>query len=236
MRKITSCLVAAAAASVLASAIQTVHAAPLINVQILGSYNGGPLTANLVNVPAGGQVSFELVGQIAPVNTQNTHVTGGITSLSSADGIGSLSYNVTDSDSGVISALQLSSDFSQGSGFAAGTIAANGHSVTGARPIEANGSFAGATSQVVLETGTLTVGSLTTAETLSAVFGGTTSGAKINSGTKSLVISTTTETSSDPYVGFAPLTIAAATVPEPASMTLLCVVGGALLKRRRSTR
>ena len=181
MNRIKSCVLGIAAVSTLFACAGRSDAAALVNVQILGSYNGSAFTANLVSVPAGAQVSFEVVGQIATVGTQNTHVTGGITSLTSADGIGSLSYNLTDSDGGAINAVALASAFTLGSGQSAGTISGNGQSVTGARPIGANGTFAGATSPVILETGTLTIGSLTSTETLSAVFGGTTSGARINS-------------------------------------------------------
>jgi hypothetical protein len=233
MLKYSHKLVFAAASLTLASAL---NAAPQINLSILGSKDGGSTYSSNVDVVPGQLVLFEVVGQLAPAGTVNSH--GNTTSLvSGTDGINSLSFNLNDSDGGAFSNLQFVNGWNGGSGFSTGTV--NGSTLTDVRPIQSPGVFVGSTSPSVILTGSFTAGNFSgfSTETLSGSWAttGTTSGAfKINGGTNK-IITTTTEGSTDPFVGFSTLTLATPT-PEPGSIALAGLASLGLLSRRSKRR
>jgi MYXO-CTERM domain-containing protein len=224
---------AAAAAVVLGGSIA--NAAPLVNVEVLGSYNGGAYSSDLSNVPSGSQIAIEVVGVESPNGTNYTSGSTNITinSVGPADGFGSMSYNLTDSANGAtISNVALQNSYNTGTGNTPGTVA--GGTLTGARPILAAGDTDAFT---VFETGTLTVGSLATTESLTPTFGGATSGAKINSGANSLVLNATSYANGE--FSLSGLTISGSdvsAVPAPAAVpgcVALLSLGGLVALRRR---
>jgi hypothetical protein len=212
---------------------QASTASQQVLISILGSKDGGATFSNSLTVTPGQSLTWEILAQLAPVGTQNSH--GNITSVvAGTDGINSLAFNVIDSDSGTfnVASLQLVNGWNGGSGFGVGTV--NGNTLTDVRPIQAPGVEVAATAPLTVLTGTFTAGSFSgfSSEVLSgswATTGTTSGGFKINGGTTK-VITTTTEGSSDPYVGFSSLTLS--TVPEP-TMVSCVLFGAAFLMRRR---
>ena len=236
---VKSRLAAAAVAALLISG-GVANAASLVNVEVLGSADGGATwSQSLTNVAANSSILFEVVGVESAIGTNYTFGSTNITinSQGTGDGFGSMSYNLTDSDGGAISSVALQNGYNGGNGPSAGTISGTGTTLTGARPILSTTALDTFT---VFETGTLTVGSLGSTETLTPTFGGTTSGAKVNTtngvGGNSLVLNTTSLNNGE--WSLSGLTIAAETSPVPspavipAGATLLSLAGIAALRRR----
>lgn len=221
-----------------------VHAAPLLNLQLLGSTDGVNYTSSL-QVVAGQTYDFEVIGELAPVGTVNSH--GTITSETAGiDGIGSTAYNLTGDPS---SALQINfasailvGTYATGNGNRPGTPTATGsgkndNALLSARPINPNLVNTAVGHQDVIETGTFTVtagpvGSTTTV--VGTYDNNVVSGISINGG-QVVPFFSTTETSSDPIQSIAPLTLTASAspVPEPASAALFAAGALGLLIRHR---
>lgn len=242
MRSLRKAVAACATAVLLSGA--AAKGAALVNLQILGSTDGGSTYSSSLTVNPGQTIAFEVVGQIAPLGTSNTRSPATtITSLvPGTDGINSLAFNLNDSDSGTFNTgLALGSGWNGGSGFGVGSV--NGNTLTDVRPIQAPGVFVGATASSIILTGTFTAGTLASPETLGGSWAttGTTSGSfKVNGGASSKIVSTTTEGSTDPFIGFSALTLTtgeASPVPSPAvvpaSILLAGMFGLLRLKRRQ---
>jgi hypothetical protein len=207
---------------------------PLISLKILGSTNSSGPFINAVPVSPGQTIYYELVGQIATAGVSNTQSSFTIAaSQNSTDGIGGLNgINLADPASELTALGALQNGFDQGTGHSAGTV--TGGSINGVIGLLGTGvTYVGASSPVVVYSGSFTAGTYAN-DTISGS-GPSTFNARINttSGDKNLVNKANGAT--DPYVGIAPLTLTES-VPEPASISLLAAVGGALLRRRRSTR
>jgi hypothetical protein len=219
------------------------RAAPLVNYQILGSSNGTNYSSSL-QVVAGQTYDFEVVGELAPVGTVNTHGTIAA-EVPGQDGIGSASFTLTDAGSNAIqisfATEVLQGTYTQGTGAGPGTPTSAGgtnNQLAGARPANANGTETAVGTQDVLETGTFTVPTAPTSSTSTIVgsFGGTISGLRINDAANNILITSITESSSDPIQGIAPLTLttsSGSSVPEPASLAVFGLGAMGLLLRRR---
>jgi hypothetical protein len=210
------------------------HAAPFVDVTVLGSPNGtSNWSANLTVTP-GETVYYEVNAIVAGANTSNTQsgktfVLG--TQTSGSDGISSLALALSDTLGTTLSP----------------TLASAWSGITGAGPTTggykvgpAVGSYNGLTTSTIM-TGSFTFSQSATSDTLSAgndtQLTGTTGGmeALLSSGfTKSpqtpIQITATSESGADPYVGYTPLALSEA--PEPSSVGLL-LLGIPFLARRR---
>jgi hypothetical protein len=242
MRHMKHGLLIAAAAAALPGLVK---AAPLVNLQIMGSSDQGKTYSSTMQVVAGQTYDFEVIGQLAPVGTTNGSTT--ITQeVAGSDGIGSLSFNLIDSGA---NGLQISfgSDaavvgtFAAGTGARPGTLAStNGgtnNELSANRPVNPNGTFNAINgSPLVVETGSFTAnsGANGASSSLIGTFAGALSGIKINGGA-SKPITSGTESGADPMESIAPLdlTTAGSSVPEPASMAVFGVGMLGLLARRR---
>jgi hypothetical protein len=229
----------------------SVHALPLLNLQLLGSSDGGLTYTSNLQVVQGQTYDFEVVGELAPVGTVNTH--GTITSETPGfDGIGSTAYNLTNDPTNPLQinfvSATLQGTYATGNGSRPGTPTATGsgnkndNALLSARPINPNGVNTAVGHQDVIETGTFTVTAAPASSTTTVVgsYDGTViSDIVINSSSTSLgntvVMSGATETSSDPVQSIAPLTLTASAspVPEPASAALFAAGALGLLIRRR---
>jgi hypothetical protein len=228
---------------------------PLYNISILASTSqNGPYTSSL-EVQPGQTYYYEVVGQVAPIGTVNGPRT--ITSQSAADGANSLSVNILANGSNPIqigfnsSALALTStipssvaDWNGAPGFSAGTIADNGggmhNAINLARPIHAAGVVSGGLSPDVILFGSFTVDSAPLGPGLLSLvtpsFGGVASTFKYNSAANTAFVSSSTENGATPYLGFAPLTLTTANVPEPSSFILggIGVIALWVIRRRKA--
>jgi hypothetical protein len=241
-------LAAVAAAALLPCGIAS--AAPFIDVQILASSDGGNTFTSTLQAQAGQTYQFEVVGQLAPVGTTNTNGTGRtITSeVAGTDGIGSLSFNLANSAGDPVqinfNTAALQGTFTAGTGAAPGTLqnsttgqptAGQNNEIAGSRPVNGNGVLTNINGQPgVIESGTFTVESGSGATTVGGSFAGVNGGFKINDGSN-VFYSSTTEAGTDPFFGYAPLTVTTSSVPEPASMAVFGLGAAGLLMRRRKT-
>ncbi len=203
---------------------------PLVNIQILASASpNGPFTSSLVVSPSE-TLYYEVVGQIAPVGTTNGSYT--ITSLTSADGINSLSFNLLNPASGTLPISFASSTLATPSTNPAAAFSwaylssSNGipqsvgngtnNQLTGVRPVHWPGVFSAALAPDPILLGSFTVGSSVAPGGTSQItgsYGGTPGGFKINNGANTIFITSTTENSGSPLMGFSPLTLTLAALP-----------------------
>jgi hypothetical protein len=205
-----------------------IEAAPIFNVQIFGSSDGGATFTNSVVAGSGTTIQFEVVGQLNTTGTSNTQSgTKTLTSeVAGTDGANSLGFDLANSGTGTFSGLALGSGWNGGSGQSAGTV--SGSVITGVRPIQAPGVFVGINgSPSVILTGSYTVGTPGTIGALESASGSL----KFNNGSGSALVSSTDSTKTDPYIGYSTMTVALA--PEPSTLGLLSMGAFAVLLRRR---
>jgi len=234
------------------------HAAPLVNVQVLGSTtNGSNYSSTLTGVTPGETVYYEVVGQIAAPGTSNENGYEGpppfvVGTQTSVDGINSISLDLADSSGAALPAPSLTSPFMQGTGASTGAV--TGSTVNGIFAIQQPGNFTGGTSPVQFMTGSFTAGTATS-DTLAASFDSVINKYAgfqyndLNSGQTALAAVPDTENRQtatadgnlpfDPFVGFTPLTITEGSpvVPAPrvipALGALVCGLGIFGFVRRR---
>jgi endonuclease/exonuclease/phosphatase family metal-dependent hydrolase len=217
-------------APVTASLTVTPPPPPLVNIQILASASpSGPFTSSLVVSPSE-TLYYEVVGQLAPIGTTNGSYT--ITSLTAADGINSLSFNLLDPAtdtlpiSFVTSTLATPStnppaasswdNFTSNPGTPTSVGGASLNELSDVRPAHAPSVYTGALAPDVILLGSVQVASSLppgASSQITGSFGGTNGLIKINNGA-AVIITSTTESSDSPIVGFAPLTLTVASLPS----------------------
>jgi len=245
-----------AAASIIAAsfgAVGSASAQPLVSVFIQGNTNGGSNYTSSLAVLPGQTVFYEVLEQIAAPGSSNSNGYNGPPAIvlgtqTSADGVNSMSLNLTDTAGATLAQPALASSWQSGTGFTAGT--ASGNTVSGVFGIQSPGTFVGGTSPSVILTGSFTAGSAKS-DTLAASFDYTINdfaGFEVTeTGSPSqLLLSASDQTENlasatanddlpfDPEIGFTPLTLTASSTPEPASGALAGLAAiGLLLRRRR---
>jgi endonuclease/exonuclease/phosphatase family metal-dependent hydrolase len=204
---------------------------PFVDLEILASASPtGPFVSSLSVTPAE-TVYFEVVGQLAPVGTTNgTHT---ITSLTSVDGINSLSFDLLDSDVSTLpisfissilatqsttpaAAASWSAGISAGTGAPQSVDGGTDNELTNVRPSHAPGVFTAGSAADVIELGSFTVASSAAQGGTSQItgsFGGVTSGFQINNGSQKLFLSNDTENSPNPLMSISPVSLTVATLP-----------------------
>jgi hypothetical protein len=232
-RKSVKCFLAAAAA--LAAASSMAHATALVNLQILGSTDGTHFSSSLSGVTPGQTISFEVLGEIdqSPDTNSNHPWTLVQPQVSGTDGISSLNYNLSLSDTGAtFKSSSTGPDFTNTLGSSGGTAAGNNLTAVNDSPATP-GAFYGGTATDMLLSGTFTAGSAST-DTMTYSFNSGAFKANTTAGQKGITASPTTETGTDPYIVAAPLAVSEASpVPEPASLAVFAVGAMGLLIRRR---
>ena len=213
-------------------------AGSFVTVQVLGSTTQNGSYTSSLSAKSGTTVYYEVIGEIAtgtPTNNNKKYTLA--QPQTSTDGINSIGFDLNNGDSSAkISSAALAPGWNGGNGNSPGTI--TGRSVTAVFAAQSPGVVAGGTSFVTIFTGALVTGSAAS-DAFSAVFDGSAgidvNATKISSGVTTdgtpFSPSGTTETGADPYINFAPLTIAA--TPEPTSCGMLFLSASALFLRRR---
>lgn len=228
-------------------------ATPLLSIGLEGSTDGINFSSVLNNLLPGQVIQYELVSQVAPVGTTNgskaiTSLTDHPTaSTAGYDGLNNLSVTLTGASMGSFTTGSLYTDSgNSGSDFALSASATSGTltpgSISGIIGGLPAGYFEGANVQALIYTGTFTLGSADTPGSsgmISASYGGGGAGFEFNSnpttGSDTLAnkVSIST-TDSNGYLGFSPLTLNVAAVPEPSTTSLFLLAVCGLLTRRRS--
>ena len=214
------------------------HAAPFVNVQVLGSLTSGSGYVSSVNVTTGQTVFYEVVGQIATGTPNNANKNYTLAQPQTAsDGINSIGFDLNNADAtATLNSDTLTNGFNAGNGSSNGVT--SGQSVSAIFAALSPGSVAGASAPIQILTGSLKAGSAKS-DLFTGIFDGS-AGIDVNATKVSSGITTdatpfspssTTETGANPYISFTPLTITQ--TPEPASLALVFIAVPAMLARRR---
>jgi hypothetical protein len=191
-------------------------------------------------VTAGETIYYEVEVELASVGTVDGIHT--ITSkVNGKDGVNSLSLNITGGSSIPVTFTTptvASSWSSISAGLAAGTPSTDG--LSGIRVGQAPGVFAGANSESIVLSGSLTTGSSLAHNLTSLItmdFDGATSGFRYNDGTTAFMTEAS-ESGANPYAGYTGLILmtAGASVPEPTTAVMLgisTIIGAGYVAARR---
>ena len=208
----------------------------LLGLQVEASTTGQPGTysSTLASAPApGSTLFFEVVAQSASSGTTNSNTIK--SPNGTTDSIVSVPYVILTATSGTnFAASALQNNFGTGSGATGGTPGSN---TIEFRAIE-QGFTENDDNALVVDSGTLTVGSSFAGITAQTDKSAGSTGIGTNAGSlrvagSPLSVTATTEGSSDPILGYTGMAVNTSPVPEPVTYGLFMAAAPALLLRRR---
>ena len=225
-------LLAVLLAMSLGGAAGVASAGPLLTLQIEGSYTGAPGTYSSVmgEVSAGQTIYYEVnaIFNDGATNSNTPNSPNGTT-----DSIDSLpSFQLTANNNSILSNGAMQNGFGGGTG--SGVTQPNGPNMAVIRAVNSPGVYLNADSPLTIETGQLTVGTLSAFQQLRGAYYTPTANSGLTKVSGNLTsITSTTESSTDPIMAYAQLETGA--VPEPASVAVFGLGALGLLRRRRQS-
>ena len=209
-------------------------AGPLLTLQIEGSYTGAPGSySSLLGPVLPGQPIYYEVNAIFNKGATNSNTANSPNGTS--DSIDSLpSFQLTAGSGWTLSNPSMQNGFGNGTG--SGVTQPNGANTAVIRAVDSPGVYLNADSPLTIETGQLTEGTSGLPQQMVGAYYTPTANSGLTKVSGSLTsITSTTESSADPIIGYAPLTLGAEVVPEPASVAVFGLGALGLLRRTRQS-